>query len=102
MPLKIAILGAGPAGLSAALALARDGRLVTLIERDPLVPTAAEAAPAWERKGIAHFLQPHAFIPGGRRAMIDHFEDVYHSLIREGARVLADARRRGSARVACA
>ena len=82
---KIAVLGAGTAGLAASLVLARDGHQVVLIERDPIGESAPESAFAWERKGISHFLQPHAFIPRGRHELMEQFGDVYASLIREGA-----------------
>ncbi|MBZ5640594.1 MAG: FAD-dependent oxidoreductase [Acidobacteriia bacterium] len=82
---KIAVLGAGTAGLAASLALARDGHRVVLIERDPVHASASGQAFAWERKGIPHFLQPHAFIPRGRQELVEHFGDVHASLIREGA-----------------
>jgi len=83
---KIAVLGAGTAGLAASLAPARDGHRVLLIERDPIDDSAPQDAFAWERKGISHFLQPHAFIPRGRQELMEQFGDVYASLIREGAR----------------
>jgi len=79
------VLGAGTAGLSAALALAREGHRVTVIERDPVGASSPQDAFAWERRGIPHFLQPHAFIPRGRKEMIEHFGDVYDELIRSGA-----------------
>ena len=82
---KVAVLGAGTAGLSAALALARDGHRVTVVERDPVGASSPQDAFAWERRGIPHFLQPHAFIPRGRKEMIEHFPDVYNELIRSGA-----------------
>ena len=89
----IAVLGAGMAGLAAALTLARDGHQVTLVERDPLGNSAPDQAFAWERKGISHFQQPHAFIPRGRLELVEYFPDVYASLIREGAHDI-DARRK--------
>jgi 2-polyprenyl-6-methoxyphenol hydroxylase-like FAD-dependent oxidoreductase len=92
-PRRIVILGAGPSGLAAALALSRDGHATTLIERDPIAPCPSRDAPAWERNGIPHFLSPHAFIPRGRMEMKSHFGDVYESMIREGADVV-DVRRK--------
>jgi glycine/D-amino acid oxidase-like deaminating enzyme len=62
---RVAVLGAGVAGLSAAILLARDGHRVTLVERDDLVDGDALSASGWRRSGIPHFLQPHAFIPRG-------------------------------------
>jgi 2-polyprenyl-6-methoxyphenol hydroxylase-like FAD-dependent oxidoreductase len=82
---KVAVLGAGIAGLSAALALAREGHRVTVVERDPIGSSSPQDAFAWERRGIPHFLQPHAFNPRGRKEMIEHFRDVYDELTRAGA-----------------
>ncbi len=84
--MNIVILGAGTAGLSTALALGRDGHDVTLIERDAL-PAEEDWRPAfrWERKGIPHFLQPHAFLPRGRVEMRKHLPDVYEALMAAGA-----------------
>jgi 2-polyprenyl-6-methoxyphenol hydroxylase-like FAD-dependent oxidoreductase len=83
--LSVAVLGAGTAGLSAALALARDGHRVTLVERDPLPIGAATDALAWPRRGISHFQQPHAFIPRGRKEMRTFFPDVFAALVDAGA-----------------
>jgi len=82
---SIVVLGAGTTGLSTALALARDGHRVTILERDPVERTSAEAAFDWPRKGITHFFQPHAFLPRGRKEMRERFPDVYRSLLDAGA-----------------
>jgi 2-polyprenyl-6-methoxyphenol hydroxylase-like FAD-dependent oxidoreductase len=82
---KIAVLGAGTAGLATALILARDGHAVTLVERDVVGASSPASAFTWKRDGISHFLQPHAFIPRGRRELMEHFPDVHASLMREGA-----------------
>lgn len=82
---SIAVLGAGVAGLSAALVLARDGHRVTLVERDDLDVGDPMDAPAWSRRGVPHFLQPHAFIPRGRLELATHLPDVYQALLAAGA-----------------
>ena len=84
--LSIIVLGAGPAGLAATLALGRDGHRVTLVERDPVVVGEAGVAETWPRAGIPHFQQPHAFIPRGRMEMLEGFPDVLQVLIDNGAR----------------
>jgi 2-polyprenyl-6-methoxyphenol hydroxylase-like FAD-dependent oxidoreductase len=81
----VGVLGGSVAGMSAALMLARDGHRVTLIERDRLDVGEANAATAWERHGIAHFLQPHAFLPRGRAELRQSLPDVYTDLIEAGA-----------------
>jgi len=89
----VAVLGGGTAGLSTALALARAGHRVLLVERDPIEVTSGEEAFRWPRKGVAHFLQPHAFNPRGRREMRTHLPDVYAAVLDAGAEEL-DLRRR--------
>lgn len=74
------------AGLSAALMIARNNHDVVLVERDPVSPSEQPfAAFNWPRKGIAHFQQPHAFLPRGRVEMRRHLPDVYSALIAAGA-----------------
>ena len=82
---SITVLGGGVAGLSAALLLARSGSTVTVLERDRMDVGAPEEAPDWARKGIPHFLQPHAFIPRGRAELLERLPDVYDALIAAGA-----------------
>ena len=73
------------AGLAATLALAREGHRVTLVERDEFAVGEPLDAVDWERKGIPHFHQPHAFTPRGRKEMRETFPDVYEALIAAGA-----------------
>jgi 2-polyprenyl-6-methoxyphenol hydroxylase-like FAD-dependent oxidoreductase len=79
------VLGAGMAGLAAALHLARDGHTVTLVERDPFDATEPLDAVGWSRRGISHFLQPHAFGFRGRLELAEHLPDVYAALLDAGA-----------------
>ncbi len=84
--MKIAVVGAGMAGLAAALCLARAGHTVALVERDAFdLGESPESSFNWTRKGIAHFQQPHAFLPRGRRELMQLFPDVYQALLQAGA-----------------
>ena len=85
MPVKIVVLGAGVAGLATALALARDGHEVVLVERDEMKVGEPLDAPGWSRRGIPHFLQAHAFTSRGRLELRTHFPDVFGALLDAGA-----------------
>jgi len=58
----IVILGAGPAGLSTAMLLIRDGHQVTVLERDP-APPDDRPWDGWERPGVNQFRLPHYLLP---------------------------------------
>ena len=59
--MRIVVTGARVAGAAAALAL--QGHRVQVLDRDdgPRPAAVADAA-AWERRGVAHFGQPHALL----------------------------------------
>src|SRR5437763_13318277 len=82
----VVVAGGGPAGLAAALALARAGARVTLVERDPLERGAtAAAAFSAPRGGIAHYHAPHAFIARGAKVLRERAPDVFETLLENGA-----------------
>ena len=84
----VAVLGGGLAGLSAALALARSGRRVVLLERDGPIEEqrgADELFEEWERPGIPHFRQPHNFLGLGRRVLLEKAPDVLDAVLGLGA-----------------
>ena len=84
--MKFVVAGCGVAGLAAALALARAGHRVVVLERD-LVDTHGAPRSAFdaERRGIPHYFQPHAFLPRGRRLLLDWAPDVLGALVDAGA-----------------
>lgn len=83
--LRVAVLGAGVGGLATALALARAGHRITLVERDELPVGEAPESVNWSRRGIPHFLQAHAFTSRARKELKDGFPDVFDALIDAGA-----------------
>ena len=84
--MHILVAGASVGGLSAALALARSGHRITLVERDEFhADRDAISAFEWKRDGIPHFQQPHAFLPRGRLILQRNFPDVYEALLNAGA-----------------
>lgn len=81
----VAVVGAGVAGLCSALALARSGHRVTLIERDAApAPASVEEAFSWARRGAPQFHHSHVFMPRLRLLWRDRFPDVYKALLDAG------------------
>jgi 2-polyprenyl-6-methoxyphenol hydroxylase-like FAD-dependent oxidoreductase len=78
---RTAIVGAGPTGLYCAVALARRGHDVTVIDRD------AGPAPGgpWERKGVMQFHHPHGFRKQACDALLANMPDVLDALLAAGA-----------------
>ena len=87
---RILIVGCGIAGMATALALARRGATVTLLERDPpLPPGDADAAFFdWRRRGALQFHHPHAFLGLMCNLLADHYPDLLEALYAAGARRL--------------
>ena len=83
---KIAVLGAGVAGLGVALAAGRAGHEVVLIERDdtPLAVSPAEAFD-WDRQGAPQVRHSHAFLARLRNLLRDRYPDVLEALYAAGA-----------------
>jgi pimeloyl-ACP methyl ester carboxylesterase/2-polyprenyl-6-methoxyphenol hydroxylase-like FAD-dependent oxidoreductase len=85
---KILVLGAGLNGLVTALLLARDGHVVTVLERDPAGPNGGAEAlwSAWERRGVNQFHHPHFMLPRWRAELERELPDVLAQLTSLGAR----------------
>lgn len=87
---RVLIVGCGVAGMAAALALARHGKAVTLVERDPPPPLGdADAAFFdWRRQGALQFRHPHAFLGLMCNLLADNHPDLLDALYAAGARRL--------------
>lgn len=84
--MRFVVAGGGVAGLAASLAIARAGHHAVVLERDRVDPGVPPgAAFDVERRGIPHYLQPHAFLPRGRRLLADWAPDVLELLLGAGA-----------------
>ena len=83
--MDVSIVGAGPTGLFSAIALARRGHRVSVVDRDP----GPAADGTWERKGVMQFHHPH----GVRQQVPDCLEaempDVGRAVLAAGAEQIA-------------
>jgi 2-polyprenyl-6-methoxyphenol hydroxylase-like FAD-dependent oxidoreductase len=84
---EIVIVGAGIAGLGAALALGRRGRHVTLCERDaaPVPAQPEQMWTTWSRPGVAQARLGHVFVPRFATLLRDRAPDVLQRLWDAGA-----------------
>lgn len=83
---RVVIVGGAVAGLAAAIALARRGAEVVVVERDPGPATddGDEAFVSWERRNVAQFRQPHGFSARSRSLLLRHAPDVVDRLAADG------------------
>ena len=83
----VVVLGGGLAGLASSLALARRGRRVVVVERDG--PSAGRDADGlferWDRRGVAHFRQPHNFLAFAREVLLERAPEVLENVLALGA-----------------
>jgi 2-polyprenyl-6-methoxyphenol hydroxylase-like FAD-dependent oxidoreductase len=84
------VIGAGVAGLGAALLLARAGHAVTLLERDatPFPADPLAAFESWERRGAPQVRHSHAFLARLRNLLRDRMPDLLAALLAVGAEEL--------------
>ena len=83
---RAVVVGAGVGGLGSALALARAGWSVTLVERDATpLPPDPDAAFFWDRRGAPQVRHSHALLARLRNLLRDHYPDVLDQLLDAGA-----------------
>jgi len=82
--MRTLIVGAGPTGLFTAIALARRGREVVVVDREPGPPLQAE----WRRRGVMQFQHAHSFRGQVVDALNAEMPDVLASLLSAGASVV--------------
>ena len=84
--MNVVVVGGGVAGLGSALVLARQGHQVTVVERDDTpMPTSADEAFDWDRRGAPQVRHSHAFLARLVGLLRQDYSDVYSELLREGA-----------------
>lgn len=84
--MQVTVVGGGVSGLGTALALARDGHDVEVLERDRTpMPTSADEAFEWDRRGAPQVRHSHAFLARLRNSLRDSYPDIYAALLAEGA-----------------
>ena len=68
--MQLVVIGGGIAGLGTALACARDGHAVTILERDDTpMPASADDAFAWKRTGAPQVRPPYGYLAGTLKAV---------------------------------
>jgi 2-polyprenyl-6-methoxyphenol hydroxylase-like FAD-dependent oxidoreductase len=87
---RVLVIGAGMAGLWSAMALAKAGREVTVLDRDPPPPEGgADAAfDGWQRRGVGHLRHSHAFLARLRTLVRDEHPALLEALKAAGVREL--------------
>jgi flavin-dependent dehydrogenase len=84
---RAVVLGAGVAGLTTALALARGGVTVDVLERDRAqAPFGRRSAASWVREGAPQLQHAHVFGEDFHRLLASELPDVLSLLLAAGAR----------------
>jgi 2-polyprenyl-6-methoxyphenol hydroxylase-like FAD-dependent oxidoreductase len=84
--MHVVVVGGGVSGLSSALALARQGHRVTVVERDDTpMPSTADEAFDWDRRGAPQVRHSHAFLAKLVGLLRNQYADIYSALLAEGA-----------------
>src|SRR3974390_1964188 len=85
--MKILVVGAGIAGMAAALALDGPGREIVIVERDPPPPDVPmdEVFNTWQRKGVAQLRHAHGYTARLFNVIRDRHPDLLQALFAAGA-----------------
>lgn len=79
--MRVAIIGAGPAGLLVGTALARRGHQVVAVDRDPGPPREGR----WERQGVMQFHHAHGFRPQVAAVLAEEWPEANAAWLASGA-----------------
>ena len=91
--MRTVVVGTGPTGLFTAIALARRGRAVTVVDRDPGPPPSGPDT-FWQRKGVMQFHHAHTFRGQVVEALRAELPDVLDDLVTVGATIATTAENR--------
>lgn len=85
---QVVVVGSGICGMFTALAQAKRGHAVTILERDPPPPegNADAAFFEWNRLGAAQFRHPHAFLGLMCSLIQKHYPELLEEMYAAGAR----------------
>jgi 2-polyprenyl-6-methoxyphenol hydroxylase-like FAD-dependent oxidoreductase len=86
------VVGAGPTGLFTAIALARRGHDVIVVDRDPGPPSGLKTV--WQRKGVMQFHHAHTFRGPVVEALRAEMPDVLDDIVAAGAMIATTAENR--------
>src|SRR3954468_21526243 len=84
---RVVVIGAGVAGLTAALAISRTGAEVVIVDRDeppPPFDDPKEAFSGWPRQQVVQSRQPHNFLARTVLQFREHAPDVLAMLAEHG------------------
>ncbi|GAA4707247.1 FAD-dependent oxidoreductase [Pseudonocardia yuanmonensis] len=90
--MRVVVVGAGPTGLFTAMALARRGHRVTVVDRD----TGPRPDGSWPRRGVMQFHHPHALRAQVAEALQAELPEVWDDLLDAGAEPVTAAPGPGS------
>ena len=84
--MNVTVVGGGVSGLGYGVGAGPRGHQVTVVERDHTpMPTSADEAFEWDRRGAPQVRHSHAFLARLRNLLLNDYPDVYADLFAEGA-----------------